>query len=83
MVPLTRPVDVPLRTPATTTAWPTNRLGVVVQEHWPAVPVTITPASAKPLESDVTFIIRAAALSVTLPLIGHDRVLSAESVISR
>ena len=77
------PPEVPVGTPVTTTAWPTNKLGVAVQEHWPAVPATVTPESTKPLESDVTSMTRAAALSVSLPLIGQERVVSAESVISR
>jgi hypothetical protein len=54
-----------------------------VQEHWPAVPVTRTPANTKPLDSDVTSMTRAAALSVSLPLIGHESVESAESVMLR
>jgi hypothetical protein len=55
----------------------------VVQEHWPFVPVTMTPESTKPLESDVTSMTRAAALSVALPLIGQERVVSATSVMLR
>jgi len=83
VLPGVMPVAVPELVPVTTTAWPTKRLGVAVQEHWPLVPVTMTPDKVRPLESDSTSMIRAAALSVALPLMGHDSVESASSVMAR